>query len=152
MAHEGMVHALEKIRSFLRQDGVLIDIHPVRAAPSIEVRSRDRVLLAEPSPAYDYDDDLRHAEDALAWVVEHGIFRPDRSAEFGFATSAASIAELRGFFAVAGAYDQEPRDPDIQARIVELDARIEEAVRAAGAAVLIVHRERARMTRLIPAG
>lgn len=150
MPHEGMVHALERIRALLRPDGALIDIHPVRGAPLIEVHSAEGVLLAEPSPAYDYDEDLRHAEDALAWAVEHGTFRLDRSREFEFVTYAASIVELRDFFAVAGAYDEGPADAGTRARMDELDARVEEAMRTLGKEAEVAHRERARMTRLIP--
>lgn len=150
MQHEGMVHALEKIRVLLRTDGTLIDIHPVREAPLIEVHSADGIRFAESSPSFDYDDDLRYADNALAWAVEHAVFRLDRSHEFEFVTYAASVVELRDFFAVAGAYDQEPREGGTQARIDELDARIEKAMQALGEEAEVAHRERARMTRLIP--
>lgn len=146
-----MVHALEKIRALLSPDGVLIDIHPARGAPTIEIRSAVSVLFAEPSPAYDYDDDLRHADEALAWAVEHGVFRLGGTRGFDFVTYADSIAELRGYFAVAEAYEEERRDAGIQARMDELDARVEEAMRAASEDAVLAHRERARMARLTPA-
>lgn len=59
-----MVHALEEIKRLLRPDASLIDIHPLREAPIIQVHSAGGVVFAEPSSGYDYDDDLRHADDA----------------------------------------------------------------------------------------
>jgi hypothetical protein len=78
MKHEGMVHALEEIKGFLRPGASLIDMHPVREAPIIEVRMGDEAFFAEPSASYDYDDDLRHADDALTWALDRDLFVLDR--------------------------------------------------------------------------
>lgn len=145
-----MVHALEKTKRLLRTDGVLIDIHPVPGAPVIEVRSGERVVLAEPSPSYDYDDDLRNADQALAWVVQDGIFRLEARREFEFVTYASTISELRGFFAVAGAYEEGRPDEGLASRIAELDQRIDRLMRDLGAEAEIAHRERVLMARLTP--
>src|SRR5712691_1571865 len=97
MEHEGMVHALEGIERLLRPDGMLVDIHPVLEAPIVEVHQDGRVTFAEPSPSYDYEEDLRHAEDALARTLEGGVFVTDGDHEFDFVTYGSSVAELRDF-------------------------------------------------------
>ncbi|HYU92264.1 MAG TPA: hypothetical protein VEN95_02105 [Actinomycetota bacterium] len=149
MKHESMVHALEEIKRLLRRDACLIDIHPVREAPVIEVRTADEVLFAEPSASYDYDDDLKHAEDALVSAVERALFVFDGSHEFEFLTIAPSVVELRDFFAVSGAYE-DPPDEATEARVQELYARVDEVMRAAGENARVAHRERARVARLNP--
>jgi hypothetical protein len=150
MKHEGMVHALEEIKRVLRRDACLIDIHPAREAPRIEVRMGDEVLFAAPSASYDYDEDLQHAEDALASAIEAGLFVLDRSHEFEFVTIASSVVELRDFFAVSGAYEEDPPDEAREARVEELYARVEAVMQTAGEQARVAHRERARMARLIP--
>jgi hypothetical protein len=150
MKHEGMVHALEEIKRLLRRDACLIDIHPVREAPIIEVRMADQVFFTEPSASYDYDDDLQHAEDALASAIEQALFFLDRSHEFEFVTIASSVVELRDFFAVSGAYDQDPLDEATESRVQELYARVDEVMRTSGENARVVHLERARMSRLDP--
>lgn len=147
-----MVHALEEVRRLLRRDASLIDIHPVREAPVVEVHTAGGVVFAERSASFDYDDDLRHAEDALSRAIEGAIFLLDRSQEFEFVTYASSIVELRDFFAVAGAYDEAPRDEATEARIHEVYARVEDVMRTSGENARVAHRERARMTRLDPGG
>lgn len=146
-----MVHALEEVKRLLRRDASLIDIHPLREAPVFEVHTADGVVFAERSASFDYDDDLRHAEDALSRAIEGAIFLLDRSHEFEFVTYASSVVELREFFAVAGAYDESPRGEDTEARVQELYARVEDVMRASGENAKVAHRERARMARLIPA-
>jgi len=150
MKHEGMVHALEEIKRILRREACLIDIHPVREAPIIEVRTTDEVLFAEPSASYDYDDDLQHAEDALVSAVERALFVLDGSHEFEFVTIASSVVELRDFFAVSGAYEEDPLDETTEARVQELYARVDEVMRAAGEKARVARRERARVARLNP--
>lgn len=150
MKHQGMVHALEEIKRLLRRDGCLIDIHPIRQAPLIEVRTAEGVLFTEPSASYDYDDDLEHAEDALTWAIEHALFVLDRSHEFEFVTISSSVVELRDFFAVSGAYEDNPRDEATDAQVQELYARVEDVMRTSGENTHVAHRERARMARLIP--
>jgi hypothetical protein len=152
MEHEGMVHALEEIKRLLRRDACLIDILPARQAPLIEVRTADTVLFAAPSAGYDEDDDLQHAEDALAWAIERALFALDRGHEFEFITIASSVAELRDFFAVSSAYEADRLDEATEARVGEMYGRVEEVMRTSGESARVVHRERARMSRLNPLG
>jgi hypothetical protein len=150
MEHGGMVHALEEIRRLLRAGGCLIDIHPVRDAPIVEVRTSDGVTFSEPSAAYDYDDDLIHAERALTTAVRRGLFALDGSHEFEFHTSARSVRELRDFFAVYSAYEEDPADDEVEAGVDAFYGRVDDVMRSSGLGARIVHRERTLMSRLNP--
>jgi SAM-dependent methyltransferase len=150
MEHEGMVHALEEIRRLVRADGCLVDIHPVRDAPVVDVRAADDVVFSEPSTDYDYDDDLKHAERALTTAVQRGLFALDGSHEFEFRTIAGSVGELRDFFATYSAYEEDPVDDDVQARADEFYGRVDDVMRSSGRDARVVYRERARMSRLNP--
>lgn len=147
-----MVHALEEIKRLIRPNGCLIDIHPVREAPIVEVRAWTRVLFSETSPGYDYDDDLRHAEDALATALERRLFVLDRSHEFEFMTTASSVEELRDFFAVHSAYEEDPLDAAVQELVDALYVRVDDVMRRSREDARVVHRERARVSRLDPVG
>lgn len=145
-----MVHALEEIHRLLRPDGYLIDIHPVLEAPLIEVHQGAKVVFAEPSPAYDYEEDLQQAERALAQIIQRRLFVLERSGEFDFLTYGSSIAELRDYWARAGAYDESPKDEAVTAREAELYVRVEKVMQAAGQGAEVVGHERGRIARLKP--
>ena len=70
-----MVHALEEIKRLLKPDGFLIDIHPIRKAPLINVYHGSNLLFTESDPGYDSSEGLRHADDALEEVVRRRLFR-----------------------------------------------------------------------------
>ncbi len=150
MEPEGMVHALEEIHRLLRPTGTLIEIHPAREVPVVEVRSGGEVTFAEPDPGYDYDDDLRLAEDAVATIVGRGRFVIDGRRSFEFLTHAASDVELRDHFAVTGGYDPDAKD---EARVRlrdDLYARASEVLARSPGPAEIVYREPAQMSRLTP--
>jgi hypothetical protein len=149
MEHEGMVHALEETKRLLRPAGCLIDIHPIREVPSLEVHAADRVVFDEPWSGYDYDDDLSHADEAVATALGRRLFVLDGRHEFEFVTSASSVAELRDYFALYGAYDEELVDDDVQARVDALYERADQIMASSGDA-RVVYRERVRMSRLEP--
>ncbi len=151
MTPEGMVHALQEIRRLLRGGGVLIDIHPVQEAWRAEVHRGGRVLSSEPWRDHDYiDEDVRHADDALAQAVEHRLFLIEGRGEFDFLTYASSPAELRDYLATEGAYDESPDDEAERAAKAALYARVEQTWQASGEGAEVVRRERARIARLRP--
>jgi len=82
MEYEGMVHALEEIHRLLKPDSCVIDIHPVLEAPLVKVYHGANVLFVESDPDYDYEEDLRQAEDALAQVIQRRLFVIEHSSEF----------------------------------------------------------------------
>ena len=150
MKHEGMVHALEEILRLLKPGGTLIDIHPVVQAWLCEVNQGGRVLFAEPSPTYDYEEDLLQAEEALAQVVQRRLFDKELDGEFDFFTYASSAAELRGYLVKASAYEDSTSDAEVTARAEELAVRAEQIRQAAGEGAVVAAHERARITRLKP--
>ena len=144
-----MVHALEEIRRLLKPDGCLIDIHPIRKAPLIEVYQESDLLFAESDPGYDYDEGLRHADEALEEVVRRGLFRIEGRNEFEVVTHASSVAEMRDYWAKYGAFDDEPKDEAITKRQDEVYAGANEIMENSPGAEITYH-ERARITRLNP--
>lgn len=144
-----MVHALEEIHRLLQPTGTLIEIHPaVEPPPFVEVRSGGTVSLSEKDPAFDYADDSVHAEAAVATVAERGMFAADEPRPFELRTHAASVAEMKGYWSVYGAYDPEEREESLVRRKDEMYERAAEAMeRFPGSEIVFV--EPAMMTRLI---
>lgn len=145
-----MVHALEEIRRLLKPDGCLIDIHPVPEAPLIKVYQGINLLFAESDPGYDYDADIRHAEEALDKILQRGLFRIEGSDEFDLVTHGSSVAEVRDYWAKYGAYDASPKDNALTALQGQVYARADEIMRTTGGEAEIAYHERARITRLKP--
>ena len=143
-----MVHALEEILRLLKPDGCLIDIHPVRKAPLIQIRLESAILFAEPGPLYDFED-LRHADEALDEVIQRGSFIVEGTGEFELVTYASSVNEMRDYWARSGAYDDSPKDATVVAQEDKIYAKAAEIMRNAPGAE-IRHGERVRVTRLNP--
>jgi SAM-dependent methyltransferase len=150
MAHEGMVHALEEIHRLLKPEGTLIEIHPaVDAPPLVEVRSNGKPSFSEDDPVFDYEEDLRQAEAAVATVIDRGLLVLDERRRFELRTYAASVKELRDHWALVGAYDPEEPEETLLRRRDEMYARAHEVLkRAPGAEIVYV--EPATMSRLSP--
>jgi SAM-dependent methyltransferase len=144
-----MVHALEEIRRLLRPSGTLIEIHPVRGA-WVEVRSGADIAFTEPDPGFDSDDELEPTEEAVKTVVRRNQFALEREREFNFLTHASSVAELRGYFAMVGGYDEGPSDGAVTRLRDELYGRAQQVLDRSAGDVELVYREEARMSRLTP--
>lgn len=144
-----MVHALEEIERLLKPDGCLIDIHPVREAKLIKVHQGSTVLFVESDPGY-AGEDVKQAEDALAQVVQRGLFVIERNSEFDLPIYGSSVAEIQEFFAKMEAYDDSPTDEAVEARVIELYTRVEEIMKAVGDRAEVAYHERARISRLMP--
>ena len=149
MEAEGMVHALEEIRRLLKPDGFLIDIHPIRKAPLIKIQRGSDLLFAEADPGYDYDEGLRHAEEALDEVVQRGLFIVEGKNEFELVTRASSAVEMQDYWAKYGAFDDESKDDAITTRQNDMYARANEIMQSTSGAE-ITYYERAHITRLKP--
>lgn len=149
MAHEGMVHALEEIHRLLKPAGRLIDIHPVRDAPVIEVRRNGKILYAESAPAHD-DEDYRQADAAVAEAVRRRLFVVEQRRVFDFPTYAASVRELKEYLEDTNAYEDRDRGQARAEQEAALAGRATQALRAAGKGAEVVHHERARIARLRP--
>ena len=144
-----MVHALEELHRLLRPAGTLIEIHPALEFPFLEVSSNGEVSFSEEDPGFDYEDDSRHAEEAVAVVVGRGVFPLDESRRFELRTHASSMEELRDHWALADAYDQDQKEATLVRRQEEMYARAQKIVeRSPGAELVYV--EPATISRLTP--
>ena len=150
MEPEGMVHALEEIHRMTRSAGTLIEIHPALEFPFLEVRSND-VFFSENDPGFDWDEDSRLAEAAVATVVDRGLFVLQERRRFEQRIHASSLQELRDHWAVADAYITEQKDETLARRAEEMYARAHEVLQRTPGAEL-VYVEPATISRLTLAG
>src|SRR4249919_395679 len=151
MEQEGMVHALEQIHRLLRLPGTLIEIHPALEVPFVEVWSNGELLFREDDPGFDYEDDSRSAEEAVATVLGRGHFVLQERRRFELRTHASSVGEFQDHWAVVGAYDPEEMEEALVRRQDEMFARSQEVLeRSPGAELVYV--EPATMSRLMPTG
>jgi hypothetical protein len=147
MEAEGMVHALEEIHRVTKPAGTLIEIHPALEFPLIEVRSNGELSFSEDDPGFDYEEDSRLAEAAVATVVGRGVFVLEESRRFELRTHTSSLQELRDHWAVADAYDPKEKEESLARRRDEMYARAQEVLeRSPGAELVYV--EPATMSRL----
>jgi len=142
-----MVHALEEIHRLLRPGGTLIEIHPALEVPFVEVRSNGELLFSEEDPGYDYEDDLRCAEEAVATAVGRGVFVSEDRRRFELRTHASSVEELREYWAVYGAYDPEEKEETLVRQQDEMYARAHDVLEHSPGAEL-EYVEPAMMSRL----
>ena len=145
-----MVHALEEIHRLLKPAGTLIEIHPaIQPPPHVQVTSGEVVSFTEDDPGFDYDDDLRAAERAVATVVERGVFALERSHRFALRTHAGSVQEIRDHWTVYDAYDPKEKEEGLARRQDEMYGRVHEVLEGLPGAE-IVYVEPATMSRLTP--
>ncbi|HEX2422666.1 MAG TPA: hypothetical protein VHN56_05915 [Actinomycetota bacterium] len=144
-----MVHALEEIHRLLKPAGTLIEIHPsVHAPPFVEVWSNGRLSFAERDPVFDYEDDLRQADAAVATVLDRGVFVLDDRRGFELRTHAASVKELRDHWALVGAYDPEEPEEALMRGRDEMYGRARAALEAGSSRAEVIYVEPATMSRL----
>jgi hypothetical protein len=149
MEPEGMVHALEEIHRLTRPGGTLIEIHPALEYPFLEVRANGELLSSEDDPGFDYEEDSRLAEAAVATVVGRDVFVLEERRRFELRTHASSLEELREHWTLADAYDPDEKEELLARRAEEMHARAHEVLeRSPGAELVYV--EPATMSRLTP--
>jgi len=113
-----MVHALAKIHTLLKPDGILIDIHPLPEPPPIEVR-----LGADVYPVgwvREVDDYCEYvaADEALATAVSRQLYTWQKQGTFAFTTYADTILALRDH--LAETWNDAIIDPDVIRRAQDL--------------------------------
>lgn len=70
-----MVHVLQEVHRSLRADGVVLDVHPLPRASTVEAwRDRERVVLGSPDDRTSIAA-IRAAERHLGRVIRDGLFR-----------------------------------------------------------------------------
>lgn len=99
MERAGMVHALEKIHTLLKPDGILLDIHPTNEPAALAVRLREQLIPA--GWIHESDDYVEYewADEALQRSVDTGRFKLERTGTFDFIWHADSMADLRIYLA-----------------------------------------------------
>lgn len=144
-----MVHALEEIHRVTRPAGTVIEIHPALEFPFLEVRSNEELFFSENDPGFDWDEDSRHAEAAVATVVGRGLFVLQEMRRFELRIHASSLQELVDHWAVADAYITEAKEETLARLAEEMYARAHEVLeRSPGAELVYV--EPATISRLTP--
>jgi hypothetical protein len=150
MAHEGMVHALEEIHRLLRPAGILIEIHPaVAPSPFVEVRSNGGLSFSEEDPVFDYVEDLRHAEAAVASVVDRSVYDLQGRRRFELRTHATSVREMREHWACVGAYDPAEPEEGLVRRRDDMYARAAASLDSAPGVTDLIYVEPAQISRLV---
>jgi hypothetical protein len=99
MARAGMVHALEKIYSLLKDDGLLLDIHPTNEPAAIAVRLREQLIPAGWLTESDDYVEYEWADEALQRMVDDQRFALERVGTFEFVWHADSLSDLRAYLA-----------------------------------------------------
>lgn len=94
-----MVHALEKIYTLLKPDGILLDIHPTNEPAALAVRLREQLIPA--GWLHESDDYVEYewADEALQRSVDTGRFKLERTGTFDFIWHADSMTDLRIYLA-----------------------------------------------------
>ena len=144
-----MVHALEEIHRLTGPAGTLIEIHPALEFPFLEVRSNGEVSFSENDPGFDWEEDSRHAEAAVATVVGRGLFVLEESRRFELRQHALSLKELRDHWAVVDAYITDEKEETLARRAEEMYARADKVLQRSPDAEL-VYVEPATISRLAP--
>ena len=148
-----MVHALEEIRRILKPGGVLIDIHPVAEASPMEIHQAGRIDLVGNLLVQQWYTDYELADNALAEIVERGLFAIEREGMFDSSTYYGSVAEMGT--SLKEAFDKYARDAQSAAEPVSqaeaLVARAAELMQAADSGAELIVRERAHISRFKPA-
>jgi hypothetical protein len=144
MLPEGMVHALEQIHRLLVPGGNLVDIHPALDPMLVEIHRGDSILYSQPDPI-SFAEDYRKADQALAQVVQRGLFIPSESRQFTFMVYASSVGELCEYLDRVNAH-KEPSPEDVEAaREKEFFRQVDAIMQTLGEGVVVATRERARV-------
>jgi hypothetical protein len=136
-----MVHALRKARQVLKDDGILLDIHPLPDEPVIEVHVDG--LAHEVGRMHESDEGLeyRQAAAALDQATREGFLRVSATRVVTLARYADSLSDLREY--LAHYWRDALIDPATAGRIERLFAGPEKNKR-------LVLREQVQFTRLEP--
>jgi hypothetical protein len=150
MEYGSMVHALEKIHRLLKPNGFLIDIHPVAEPSSIEIRRNGKFDLVGHMEVHQWCVDFEQADNALAEIVQRGMFTVEHRGTFDTLTYYDSAAEMGTALKESiHKFVREGEPIDKEMRHVEtLAAQAEELLRAAGSGADLVLREKDHISRL----
>jgi len=147
-----MVHALEEIHRLLKPTGALIDLHPVAESSPIEIHQGGKIDLAGSLLVRQWCFDYQEADNALAEIVQRGLFAVEREAEFDSLTHYDSVEEMRT--ELKEAIDKFARDAqsvdEAVSDVEALAARAEELMQVGDSGAGLIVRERTHISRLKP--
>ncbi|MFQ5943247.1 MAG: hypothetical protein ACE5JF_06815 [Anaerolineales bacterium] len=146
-----MVHALEEIHRLLRPEGKLIDIHPVPQPSTVQIIRDGEVMFAEPKrDITDENEDVQHADQAIAEVLAREVFALERSDEFDFFSHARTVPELREFWDRYNDYSDTPKAESRLAQEEAVYARAEKTRQELGEEAEAAIHEITKIARLKP--
>ena len=148
-----MVHALEEIHRLLKTNGFLIDIHPVAEHSSIQIHRNGNIELVGHLEVHQWCVDFQEADNALAEIIQRGIFTVEQKGMFDTLTYYDSAAEMGTALKESihkFVREGEPVDEEVS-QVETLALQAEELLRAAGNGAKLVLRERDQISRLKPA-
>ena len=148
-----MVHALEEIHRLLKTNGFLIDIHPVAEHSSIQIHRNGNIELVGHLEVHQWCVDFQEADNALAEIIQRGIFTVEQKGMFDTLTYYDSAAEMGTALKESihkFVREGEPIDEEVS-QVETLALQAEELLRAAGNGAKLVLRERDHISRLKPA-
>jgi hypothetical protein len=145
-----MVHALEEIHRLLKPGGVLIDIHPVSEPSTVEIHQNEKIDLVGYFSVRQWCIDFEQADNALAEIVQRGLYTIEQNDLFDTLTyypsaiemSTAFKDEIDKFARDTGATDESVPNVEV------LAMRAEELMLTAGSEAALVRRERNHISRL----
>lgn len=134
-----MVHALKRTHNLLKPGGLLIDLHDLTTRPQLAGRTGEHS-----TPIGEVLDDtgfqrLRQADEAIAQVIDDGLFVVDAEQTFDYETHFETLEEFHEW--LDDAWDTSYLDDATMGRVIDLLIDADDST-------LIMQRT-ARMTRLI---
>ena len=118
-----MVHALEKIYSLLKPEGILLNIQPDDQPRPIEIHGREGVREAGRSKHRQNFLPYKQAMAAVAGAVGNGAFVVEREETFSFLDEFDTVAEMEEY--VAENWENSIMGEDVLQRARELEQEIE---------------------------
>ena len=90
-----MVRALEEIHRLLKPAGTLIDIHPMAVSSPIEIHQGGKIELVGDLIVRQWCTDYQQADNALAEIVQKGLFIVERAEVFDALYYYGSVEDMR---------------------------------------------------------
>lgn len=147
-----MVHALEVIHRLLKPSGFLIDIHPVAEHSSVEIHQNRKINLAGYLKVHQWCADFKQADEALAEIVQRGMFTVEQKSMYDTLTYYDSAAEMGASFKesiLKYTRVDEPVEEEVQ-QVEALVSRVDELMSAVADGAELLLREKDHISRLKP--
>jgi len=147
-----MVHALELIHGLLKNDGLLIDIHPQAVPSIIELHQNGKIEIVGYFDVPQWRVDFTEADRALAEAIKNGTFLLEQNGHFDTLTYYESTSEMRNELnASIERYARENESTEgLERQPAELAEMAKVMIRAAGENVKLARREKNHISRMKP--